>query len=444
MRPLARWRTSGALWLAPVCLAVVLLYFFKSLHEEPGYTALVDGPAWAPAVVARALDPYFWFAYAVAAALGAWEAGRLRKDGVWGLAPARSRYRVAAEALLPGVVVGWAMLALPVAMALAETRTWPTVNSLPLLGMGWFLVGAHTTIGFTVGLWVHRVIAAPLLGAAVLYLVGWSASDGERLWPRHLSGQYSSGLGFGELVPFTVLWPHLAFTGAIAVFCAVAWVPLRARWARGALRVLAGGTAAAVVAACVAQVHTWGAVGPLSANHAPLECAGSHPRVCVPRAADADVAALRQDVVGAVTALRRAGVDVRMPDAVNDTLGTGRSGTRSTGRQWWLPLSGAAQPEAVRLGVVRQSVRFPCARTDLVRSRSAVLWAATVVSADRRYLARQRQEVQQFARPGAVLAAMRHRVAEARTLTPAGQAAWFQRERATACGGAGAGKGDRR
>lgn len=437
MRLLARLRTSGAVWLAPVCLAVILLYFFKSLHEDPGYTELREGPKWAPAVVARATDSSFWFAYAVAAALGAWEAGRLTKDQVWLLAPARSRYRVAAEAVVPGVLVGWSLLLVPVVMALTETRTWPTLNALPLLGMGCFLVCAHTTIGFAVGLRVHRVIAAPLLGAAVLYLVGWSASDGERLWPQHVSGRYQSGLLFGELVPFTSIWPHLLFAGAVAVFCALAWTPLRSRGARVALRVAAGCTAVAVMTACVVHVRSWGAVSPLSANRAPVECTGSHPRVCVPRAADADVPGLRGEVTHTLDVLRDAGVVVRTPRMVNDTLAAGRSGTRSDGREWWLPLSKAVRPETVRLAVALKSVRFPCSRTDEVNSRSAALWAATTVGAGPRYLARQRQELRQLANPDRVMTAMQRRVAEAHTLSAAGQAAWYKRELIKACKNAG-------
>ncbi|MEV7190996.1 hypothetical protein AB0N81_04185 [Streptomyces sp. NPDC093510] len=437
VRPLARWRTSGALWLAPVCLALVLLYF-KNMHEDPGYTDLLDGPTWAPSLVAQALDAYYWFAYAVAAALGAWEAGRLKKDQVWSLAPARSRYRVAAEALWPGVLVGWTVLLLPVAMALVEAGVWPTLGALPLLGMGLFLVCAHTVIGFAVGLRVHRAVSAPLLAAAVLYLVGWSASDGRRMWPRHLSGQYTEGLLFGELVPFTSLWPHLLFAGSLAGFCVLSWAAAAtSRTTRIALRGTACGMALAVMAGCVAHVHSWGAVGPLSANNAPLDCTGSRPRVCVPEAADADLKGLRQDVTSTVFALREAGVGARMPDAVHDTLAAGRASTRSSRQEWWLPLSEAAHPETVRLSVVLKSVRFPCARTDEVNSRSAVLWAATVAGAGRRYLAWQQQELQQFQNPGDVLAVMKRRVSRARALTPAEQTVWYQRELRKACDNAG-------
>ncbi|GGR67414.1 hypothetical protein GCM10010252_01430 [Streptomyces aureoverticillatus] len=429
-------RTSGALWLAPVCLAIVLLYF-KNMHEDPGYTDLLDGPSWAPSVVARALDAYYWFAYAVAAALGAWEAGRLKKDQVWLLAPARSRYRVAAETLLPGLLVGWVMLLLPVVMALVEAGTWPTLNALPLLGMGLFLVCAHTTIGFAVGLRVHRAISAPLLGAAVLYLVGWSASDGARLWPRHISGQYTEGLLFGELVPFTSLWPHLLFAGSLAALCVLMWVPLATRAARIALRCAACGAALAVMAVCVVHVHSWGAVSPLSVNNAPLDCTGSRPKVCVPKAVQADVVGLRRDVTGTITALRDAGVAAPMPDTVNDTLAAGRSNTRPTSREWWLPLSKAAHSETVRLSVVLKSVRFPCSRVDQVNSRSATLWAATVAGADKRYLAWQQQELQQFQNPDEVMTVMKRRVSAARTLTPEGQAAWYKGELAKACKNAG-------
>ncbi|WP_370418055.1 hypothetical protein AB8O64_05000 [Streptomyces sp. QH1-20] len=408
------------------------------MHEDPGYTDLLDGPVWAPSLVAQALDAYYWFAYAMAVALGAWEAGRLKKDQVWLLAPSRSRYRVTAETLLPGVLVSWMVLLLPVVMALVEAGVWPTLSALPLLGMGLFLVCAHTVIGFTVGLRVHRAISAPLLAAAVLYLVGWSASDSKRMWPRHISGQYTEGLLFGELVPFASLWPHLLFAGSLAAFCALSWVSLAtSRSTRIALRGVACGLTLAVMAVCVAHVHSWGAVSPLSANNAPLDCRGSQPRVCVPEAAGADVAGLRQDVTSTVDALRKAGVEARMPDTVNDTLAAGRANTRSTRQEWWLPLSKSAHSETVRLSVVLKSVRFPCMRTDQVNSRSAVLWAATVAGSGQRYLAWQRQELQQFQNADEVMAVMKHRVSKARTLTPAGQTAWYQQELVKACKNAG-------
>ncbi|QLE70452.1 hypothetical protein FGW37_01470 [Streptomyces rectiverticillatus] len=436
MRRFARWRTSSALWLAPVCLAVVLLYF-KSMHQDPGYTDLLDGPSWAPSLVARALDTCYWLAYAVAVALGAWEAGRLKKDRIWLLAPARSRHRIAAETLLPGVMVGWGMLLLPVVMALAEAGTWPTVDALPLLIMGMLLVCAYATIGFTIGLRVHRAVSAPLLGAAVLYLVGWSASDSERLWPRHISGQYTEGLLFGELVPFSGLWPHLLFAGSLAAFCALAWIAPAAKRARIALRSTACAAALAVMAACVAHVHSWGAVGPLSVNNAPLDCAGDHPRVCVPQAVQADVGGLRQEITRAVAALRDAGVAAPVPEAVNDTLAAGRSSTRSTGEQWWLPLSKSVHPETVRLNAVLKSVRFPCSRTDQVNSRSATLWAATVAGADERYLAWQKQQLQQFQNHDEVMDVMKRRVAKARALPKEQQSAWYEHELMKACANAG-------
>ncbi|MFI1126205.1 hypothetical protein ACH4VS_34460 [Streptomyces hygroscopicus] len=440
MRPLARLRTSAALWLAPVCLAIVLLYFFNFLHQDSGYRRMLHEPKWAPSIVSRVLDTYYWFAYSVAAGLGAWEAGRLKKDGVWRLAPARSRYRVAAEALLPGALVGWLMLLLPVAMALIEMRVWPTPNSLPLLGMGLFLVCAHTVIGFTVGLWVHRVISAPLLAAAVLYLVGWSASDGERLWPQHLSGQYTGGLMFGELIPFTSLWPHLFLAGSLATACALAWVRLRARAARIALRCASAATAVVVMAACVVHVHSWGAVSPLSYRNAPMECAGNHPRACVPRAAHADLPAIRDEVTRTVTALRSAGLNVPMPDTVNDSLAAGRSAPRSAERVWWLPLSEGTRrgSERLRLQIALRFVRFPCRKSDAVNSRSAALYAATAADADRLYLRWQKTEMQSmYTNPDEVLAVMKRRVARARALPRDKQASWYRHELVKACENAG-------
>ncbi|GAA1500512.1 hypothetical protein GCM10009787_78400 [Streptomyces bangladeshensis] len=86
---------------------------------------LVDYHGWAPAIVADALSPIYAFAYAVASALAAWEIGRLREAAVWVLAPARSRFRIAANILFPVVTLAWFMLILAAALRLIQEDVAP-------------------------------------------------------------------------------------------------------------------------------------------------------------------------------------------------------------------------------------------------------------------------------------------------------------------------------
>ncbi|GAA3119279.1 hypothetical protein ACFQ0X_17435 [Streptomyces rectiviolaceus] len=439
MKILTRLRTSGAIWMSPVCLGIILVYFFQSLHLDPGYTGMYTEPKWGPSVVSRVLIAYYAFSYAIASGLGAWEAGRLKRDGVWSLSAARSRYRIAAEALLPGVAAGWLMLLIPLGMAFAEIGTWPTIDSLPLLGMGMILVCVHSIIGFAVGSRLNRIISAPLIAAVTYFLIGGSASRGETLWTRHLSGQFTAGLSFGEIAPLESLLPHILFSGSIAAACCVAWISAWGQLMRIAIRITAAAACVGIMASCVAAVDSWGAVSPLASGHAATECRGTHPRVCAPAAAHLDMKKTQREIAGAITALREAGVDVPTPSTVNDSVVLGRVQRTSTDRVWWMPVSkqAARGEETLRLAAVAHAVQFPCNRTDAVNSRSAMLWAATVAGADRPYLTWQKSEVQQYANGDEVLEVVQRRVSTARKLSHAEQSAWYAKEIKKACTNAG-------
>ncbi|NGO70879.1 hypothetical protein [Streptomyces boncukensis] len=428
-----RLRSHSALWASPLALGLVLYYFFRFFQDD--YEVIKGEITYAPEIVSLALDPTYALAYAAASCLAAWESGRLKRDGVWAGAPARSRYRIAAHALFPVLVLAWAMLVLPVLLALAREGVAPTWACVPLPAMTLLVATAHCAIGFGVGAVVPRLLAAPLLAAGVFYGVASSASSGERLWPRHVLGQYSRVLTFGEHTTWTSLAPHVLFAGGLAAGVALLWVPARNRHLRSAVPALACAVALAGTLTAYSIAKDWGASAPVSVGHADLDCSGSTPRVCVPAAGHADPSEARTDAEAVLSELAAAGVRVKPPRTVSDNIVNGVHPRSSTKGTWWLPVTSSQRKGTTRYEVVKQAVHFPCKRTtDIVASRSAMLWASGTVGEGKRYLKWQRGEMLQFANGDKVLGLVEKRVAEVRRTSRAAQASWFRGELRRACG----------
>ncbi|WP_435969563.1 hypothetical protein [Streptomyces sp. Qhu_M48] len=446
-------RSSSALWTAPVWCGIVAFYFFYALHLHDSYEEVIAGPLWVAQQVAIALEYFYAFAYAITLGLATWEGGRLKQDRVWDLAPSRARWRVAVQALAPTVGAGWAILLLPVAMRLIETRLLPTPTALLPLAMGMGIVCAYAVVGCVLGHIAPRVIAAPVGAVATFYMISKTSAYSDPLWPRHVSGQLNTSVAFGEHYSApTVLLPLLV---AASVAAAVA-----AWWSRGPrrlpLRILATAVGLATLVLSARTASGWGVVdGPVSAGHAPARCVGTAPRVCMAETGGAveRLDDVRAEVTGSLEKLRAAGVDLTVPSTVTDGLLYERSRTRprSTTSTWWLPLT--AQAEAVgpdggmagvRYAVLLSSVTFPCsfpatvtsdAPTAWIINRDAVmLWAAYTVDAQTPYLRWRTGEYAQFANGPEVLAKVRERAGKGRALPTAAQrTAWFEQEKAKAC-----------
>lgn len=425
MRLLTRLRAGSIPWAAPFALAVPLFYYFVGGGAPPR-----NPFGYAPTIVSYALQMTYALAYAVAAGLGAWESGGLRRTGVWDMAAVRSRYRVAAHALVPVIGLSWLMLVLPVAVALWDAGTLPTAGSLRPLAMAMALCAAHAGIGFGVGLRLSRIVAAPLMTLGVWLLVAFSWST-EPFWLRHVSGQFPDSLMFGELAGYTSLLPHLLFTGGILLAAAVLWLPLRPSPARAPLLgVCAGTVALTCLGAAVTMTQTWGPVPPLLVGQAPMECVGEAPKVCMPKATARSLAGVRKDTVAALGALRGAGV-AASPATVDDALAYGRFPPADTDRSWTVDLTVGARVGDVRYRVVRAAVRFPCARPDGDAGRTVVLWAAAVVGDEEAGLKRMESESD----PSVDEHAIREKVTEVRAMPVARQADWYRTELARACAG---------
>ncbi|MBN0044420.1 hypothetical protein JS756_09900 [Streptomyces actuosus] len=446
----ARLRTTSAVWTAPVWVGIVVFYFFHALHLEDPYEEVVGGPLWAPDQVAQSLFYFYPFAYALTCGLAVWEGGRLRRDGVWDLAPGRSRNRVAAHTLAPVVAAGWLILGLPVAMRLIETRLLPTPAALAPLLLGMGLVVAWAVIGCALGHLTPRLISAPLSAVVVYYLIV-ETGQVEPVWLRHVSGAPDTVPDFGEQYKALTLLVPFLFTASAAASLAVWWLPAT-RAVQRRVRSATGIGAVVVMVLCAHAASGWGyGDGPISAGHAAARCTGTAPRVCVAETGGAGdrLEQVRNEIVRSLGALRQAGVNVTMPETVSDNLLNGRRKKASTRSTWWLPLSQQAGKNgpgmiAVRYGVLLSSVRFPCAFPTsfedgrsaawVVNHDAALLWAATVVDADEPYVAWRRGEYGgTFQNPDQVLAKVEQRARDARKLPAAQQTAWFHAEQAKAC-----------
>ncbi len=439
------------MWTAPVWVGIVVFYFFHALHLEDPYEEVIAGPLWAPDQVAQSLFYFYPFAYAITCALAIWEGGRLKRDGVWGLAPGRSRYRVAAHTLVPVMAAGWLILVLPVAMRLIETRLLPTPAALAPLLLGMGLVVAWAVIGCALGHFTPRLISAPLSAVVVYYLIVQTGQV-EPVWLRHVSGAPDTVPDFGEQYKALTLLVPFLFTASVAVFVALWWLPA-ARAVRRRVCGAAGIGAVVVMALCAHAAAGWGyGNGPISGGHAAARCTGTAPRVCVAETGGAAdrLDQVRGEIVRSFSELQQAGVNVTTPKTVSDNLLNGRHKKASSRSTWWLPLSQQAGKNgpgmiAIRYGVLLSSVRFPCtfptsfedgrSAAWVVNHDAALLWAATVIHADQPYLAWRRGEYGGiFQNSAQVLAKVEQRVRAARKLPAAQQTAWFHAEQTKACG----------
>ncbi|POX42042.1 hypothetical protein [Streptomyces sp. Ru72] len=371
MRLRTRLRASSALWAFPVAIGLALFYYY----EVTATSISASSYAYAPTLVAYPLASMYPFAYALASALGAWESGRLTRGAVWQLAPARSRYRIAAEALGPVLALAWLMLLLPVVIAFVQESATPTLASLRPLLMALLVCVAHSVIGFAVGLRIKPVFAAPVLAVVVFLLVATSVAL-EPFWWRHVSGEYSETLEFGEVATWTSVLAQLLPTCGLALAIALlwsSWSPLRRPAVRGTL-------AAALAAVCAVSAFSitrgWGPTAPLGKGDVSMSCMGEAPQVCMPEETASGLKAVHSDVVSALDDLAAAGITPTAPSLVTDTLADGRDHPASTKSTWRVGLTKGAERGTVRYQIVRSAIAFPCRRPDLATTRVVVGWAA--------------------------------------------------------------------
>lgn len=426
MRLPVRARVSSATWAAPAVLALLVLYGEK---QDPVPVARLHG--YAPAVISHGFESHYALAYAAAAGLASWESGRLRKDGVWASAPVRSRARIAVTALLPVWSLAWLTMLLPAGVDLARAGARPSMSSLPLVAMPLLVAVAYSVLGFTASLVVSRVIASPVLAAGIWYVVAASWSFSDPMWIRHVLGQYPTTLMFGELPTYTSLFTHVLFVGSVASAVALLAL-LRAPWpARlaGAVAVTLAGTLSAYTI-----VSGWKATPTLVEGHAPTSCAGDAPRVCMPTVTARKSAQVQAAYESVARAFAQAGVPVRTPATITDSILDGRYPRPSTASAWRLPLSDTGDAATLRFELAQLVAMPRCDAPDRAAEQQLTLWIGTVARTQKAALAREQQEAFTPEQRDSLEQAA-HAVVDIEKRPLAAQGAWYASTRQRACAG---------
>jgi hypothetical protein len=375
-------RSGGVRWAAPAVLLLTLLYYLV------GETApLSTYYHYAPSIVAEPLKTLYALAYAVAAALSCWESGRLRSARIWALAPARSRYRIAANVLAPVIVLSWTVLLLPPTISLLRSATMPTFDSLRLPVTGMMLCVAHAVLGFAVGCWIPRVIATPILAVADWITVAFTRAV-LPYWPRHVSGQFGS-VGFGEVPSLVTAAAPLLLAGGIAAGLMVLWLPYGWRVLRVAV---AATVAVGGVLGAYRTASDWSATPPLTAGNVAMTCAGSAPRMCVPEFNARYLPQVQHDTAKALGVLRDARATSARPRLITDSYVDGRLQKASTDTVWRMVLTHPVQSGDAVYQVVVRSLHFRCKQVDARTAHSVWLWAATKTGQQKAYEKRREQE----------------------------------------------------
>ncbi|MFJ9736457.1 hypothetical protein ACIRU2_23850 [Streptomyces sp. NPDC101169] len=422
MKPLARIRSSSVLWASPVVLLLVLAYYFTDITSD----LRLDPLDYAPTVVDGVLRNLVPVAYAVAAALGAWEARKLGNADIWQWGAVRSRYAIAAHSLVPVVALAWLVLILPVVCGLIQTGTPPNTAGAGLLVLAMALCAAHAVIGFGWGTAVRHIAAVPVIAVLDFLALGWSTGLTVP-WPRHLTSLYPGRLMFGELptVPALVA-PLLVGLGAAAAV-ALLWSGIPRAWLRAAL---AGALALSCFGGGYAIVKDWSYIGPRSTGNGSMSCTSGSPRICTPSAYAAELPALREEVTGTLRTLRGAGVEAH-PATLTDTLAAVRYPEPSTTTDWHLPLGASQAAGMTPYQVARAAVRFECAPPATEPARLVYYWVSMKVGQGDVYLRRLSTEPDFTAGKRELL---RARVNKVLGMDGADQAEWFRRTVASACG----------
>jgi hypothetical protein len=264
-------RSSSALWVGPIAVALAVWYANRSAEYAPFDPYLVEHTA-------AGADPLF-LTMAVVAACAAWEGGRLRRAGWINLPSARPSLIAVAPLLIPTLVAGLVAAAagLEWKLHLGGVGFLPDLRFVPTLIA---VVAALVILGFAIGTRVPTPIAAPAMLVGV-YL--WMAIPGaviDPIWLRHLSG--------GELGSCCSLDSDIDIRGLIAPLVVAvgiassAFALLIAHPQRSWLLIpMSVAPITLGLAAGAVLAHDLSRMPVAPRSPASLVCADSTPRVCV-------------------------------------------------------------------------------------------------------------------------------------------------------------------
>lgn len=213
-------RTNPGAWMLIPLSLLAVLYAAKFVTD-----GLVD--AYAPAITAKGLAS-LGFVAPLCAALGAWEAGRLRRARWWDLPSVRHPAVIVAQAQAPIITAGVAAIVAGTALGLISSGVF--VPDMRPLVVGVAVVTAHTLMGAALGRWMPVVVAAPTaLLASFAFIVMLRALD--PVWLRYLGGlsiELCCGTG-DDLAPGAVFGP-LAVAGGLIVASYALLAARRIEW----------------------------------------------------------------------------------------------------------------------------------------------------------------------------------------------------------------------
>lgn len=375
-------RSGSVRWAAPIILLLTFLYYVVG-QKAP----LSSYFHYAPSIVAEPLMTLYALAYATAAGLSCWESGRLRSARIWALAPARSRYRIAANALAPVIVLSWLVLLLPPAVSLIRSATMPSLDSLRLPLAAMAISVAHAVVGFAVGCWVPRIIATPILAVSDWLVVAFTRAM-LPYWPRHVSGQFGN-IGFGEVPRLITVAVPMMLAGGIAVALMILWLPYGWR----VLRVAVAATVAVSGAlGAYGASAGWSAAPPITTGNVAMACTGNAPRMCVPEFNARYLPKVQRDTAKALRVLRDAGATSAEPQLITDGYVDGRHQKASTDAEWRMILTVPVQRGDAVYQVVVRALKFRCKQVDVETAHSAWLWGAMRTGQEKAYQMRREQE----------------------------------------------------
>lgn len=360
-------RTSSALPALPPAIVLVVLYYTSGTREQIAFWPY----PYAPTLVQQPIELMYAVTYAVVSAAAAWQGARLREAGVWQAAAHRPAWQIITLTLAPVVALGWLMFVTPVVMAFVQTPTWPTWDSLPPLLLGMVLCCAHALIGFSIGRWIRPIIAAPVLMCLVFVVVAFPHSMNPP-WLRHIMGEYSAQLGFGESATLVSMVAQLLPTAGVAAAVALLWV---GRW-HLTVRVLLGTTLAlAATTGAYALTRNWNFNPSLNAGQVTVVCSGQAPKVCMPEQARDDLPEVSTEVRTTYAKLKTYGVVKNVPKTVRDSIVYGRFEPEPSATTAYIPLSLAYKNDTVVATIVDGTPKFGC-DADPEASTTVNMWLA--------------------------------------------------------------------
>ncbi|MBO9521082.1 MAG: hypothetical protein J7518_06045 [Nocardioidaceae bacterium] len=227
------WRTQSTVVLSPVLVVLGCLVSLSNADYADPYWLDLSSKS---TVSVLFLAPGF-------AALAAWDGARWRR-----LAPAAVRSWIALLALCLSAVALATLLTFAITLLVLDVQVRPAGGAprLDVLALGVLVVSAYAAVGFVLGRYLPRLIAAPLAFGLVWGWVAFTPAV-QPFWMRNVTGNLGTSCCAldVELVPLALVAPGLLAVALLASAAVVlAWSWRRAAWVVAALLV-AGSLAAA-------------------------------------------------------------------------------------------------------------------------------------------------------------------------------------------------------